>query len=142
ANVTVSRGDELVQVQSGRVAISSLNLSASSTHDLAGDTFQKLSSDVAYLKLSSVQAAKSASYIEAASGTKGLIIDIRNYPSEFVGFTLGSLLMSEPRDFVRFTTGDLRNPGAFHWTAPLGLTPQNPRYTGKVVILVDEVTQS
>ena len=89
-----------------------------------------------------MKAAESASYIEAASGTKGLIIDIRNYPSEFVVFTLGSLLMSEPRDFVRFTTGDLRNPGAFHWTALLGLTPQKPRYTGKVVILVDEVTQS
>ncbi len=37
---------------------------------------------------------------------------------------------------------DLRNPGAFHWGAPLSLNPQKPHYTGKVMILVDEVSVS
>ena len=46
---------------------------------------------------------------------KGLVIDIRNYPSEFVVFTLGSLLVDRPTPFARFTIGDLDNPGAFHW---------------------------
>jgi len=101
-----------------------------------------LSKDVAYLKLSAVKAADSANYIRSAAETKGLIIDIRNYPSEFVVFTLGALLVSQPVDFARFTQGDVTNPGAFHWTPPVGLTPQQPHYGGKVVILVDEVTQS
>src|SRR6202034_3407068 len=77
-----------------------------------------------------------------ANRTKGLIIDIRNYPSEFMVFALGSLLVEKPTEFVRFTTGDLSNPGAFHWTEPMSLTPQRPHYPGKVVILVDEVSQS
>ena len=72
----------------------------------------------------------------------GLIIDIRNYPSEFVVFSLGNLLVSAPTDFVRFTVGDVANPGAFRWIPPLSLTPQQPHYAGKVVILVDEITQS
>src|SRR4030095_1710954 len=38
--------------------------------------------------------------------------------------------------------GDLSNPGAFHWTKPLSLSPQKPHYSGKVVILVDEISQS
>src|SRR5262249_15440755 len=43
---------------------------------------------------------------------------------------------------VRFTFGDVANPGAFHWSPPLGLTPQQPHYAGKVVIVVDEISQS
>ena len=70
---------------------------------------------MAYLKLSSVKAADAARYVDGASGTKGLIIDIRNYPSEFMVFALGQLLVNKPTDFVRFTIGDLENPGAFHW---------------------------
>jgi hypothetical protein len=50
-----------------------------STHDLPGPAFRLLSKDIAYLKLSSVKIADAAHYVEQAAGTKGLIIDIRNY---------------------------------------------------------------
>jgi C-terminal processing protease CtpA/Prc len=101
-----------------------------------------LSKDVAYLKLSSVKMDQAAKYIESAAGTKGLIIDIRNYPSEFVVFALGSLFVDQKTDFVRPTKGDLSNPGAFYFGPPFSLEPQQPHYPGKVVILVDEITQS
>jgi hypothetical protein len=67
---------------------------------------------------------------------------ISDYPSDFPIFNLGQLLVSDPTNFVRFTQGDITNPGAFHSMPPLELTPQEPHYGGKVVILVDEVTQS
>lgn len=140
AQLRVSRGDESIRIDSTRVAIGTLR--PYPYNDLAGEAFQKLSNDVAYLKLGSVEAVRSASYVESAAGTRGLIIDIRNYPSEFVVFTLGQLLLSEPTDFARFTIGDLTNPGAFYWTSPLRLVPQKPHYDGTVVILVDETTQS
>jgi hypothetical protein len=142
AAVVVERGDQTLTLNPTRVPINTLNLSATLTHGRAGDAFQMLSKDVAYLKLTGVEVAKSASYIQSAAGTKGLVIDIRNYPSEFVVFTLGDLLVSGPTDFVRFAVGDITNPGAFHWAPPLSLTPQQPHYAGKVVILVDEITQS
>jgi C-terminal processing protease CtpA/Prc len=123
------------------VPIEQLNAVAN-THDLPGETFRLLSKDVAYLKLSTVKADQAAKYIESAAGTKGLIIDIRNYPSEFMVFALGSLLVDQKTDFVRFTRGDLSNPGAFHFGLPLSLSPQQPHYPGKIVILVDEFTQS
>jgi C-terminal processing protease CtpA/Prc len=112
------------------------------THDLPGPAFRLLSKDVAYLKLSSVKIADAVHYVEQAAGTKGLIIDIRNYPSEFVVFALGSLLVSSETQFVRFTDGDLANAGAFHWTKPLTLSPQQPHYPGRIVILVDETSLS
>jgi C-terminal processing protease CtpA/Prc len=113
-----------------------------SGHDLPGETFRLLSKDVAYLKLSSIKAAEVTHYIDSAAGTKGLIIDLRNYPSEFVAHSLGQLLVDKPTEFVRFTHADLANPGAFHWSSSETLTPQKPRYAGKVVILVDELSES
>ena len=58
-------------------------------------------------------------------------------------FALGSQLVDRPTAFARFTGGDLDNPGAFRWKGePLRLSPQPRHYSGKVVILVDEITQS
>jgi hypothetical protein len=140
--VSVVRGKQESDIRTPRMAAASLNERAGSTHDLPGDTFRMLSPEVAYMKLSSVKAADVAHYIDAAAGTKGLIIDIRNYPSEFVVFALGQLLVDHETRFVEFTHCDLSNPGAFHWmTGPL-LVPWTPHYSGKVVVLVDEVTLS
>jgi C-terminal processing protease CtpA/Prc len=112
------------------------------THDLPGPTFRLLSKDVAYLKLSSVKSSDATHYVEQALGTKGLIIDIRNYPSDFMVFSLGSLLVDAETPFARPTVGDLSNPGAFHWMNPVSLRPANPHYSGKIVILVDEASKS
>jgi len=110
--------------------------------DRPGETFQLLSAEVAYLKLSSIRVQDVVGYLEQASGTRGLVIDIRNYPSEFVVFALGTRLIQEPTPFARFTVGDLDNPGAFTWTPPLKLQPETPSYRGKVAILVNEVSIS
>ena len=139
SSVRVSREREVFALAAKRLNIPDRK---GDTHDLPGETFRLLSDKVAYLKLSSVKREQSAHYIDAAAGTKGLIIDIRNYPSEFVVFALGSLLVEKETEFARFTNGDLSNPGAFHWTKPMSLSPQKPHFPGKVVILVDEVSQS
>jgi C-terminal processing protease CtpA/Prc len=140
AAVGVSRDGATLELKVERAPESTLT--PERTHDRPGDTFRKLSPEVAYLKLSSVKASEAAKYIESASGAKGLIIDIRNYPSEFMVFALGARLIDRPTEFARFTNGDPANPGAFHWTPPISLQPVSPRYAGKIVILVDEVSQS
>ena len=111
-------------------------------HDRPGKTFQLLSPEVAYLRLSSVSAADCGTYVAAAAGTKGLVIDLRNYPSEFVPVALGEHLVREESPFARFTTAAASNPGVFTMGPPLSLSPEGPHYEGRVVILVDEVTQS
>jgi C-terminal processing protease CtpA/Prc len=107
-------------------------------HDRDGDTFQLLTPDVAYLKLSSFDNAELDSYMRQVQGTRGLIIDIRNYPSDFAVYSLGSRLVDEPTDFARFTGGDVANPGVFSWMEPLSLAPSDEPYEGKVAILVDD----
>lgn len=140
--VTAERDGSTFDVQPERFLTESLNLIGRGTHDLPGDTFQRLTDDVSYLKLSSVSAAQSTDYIQKASGSKVLVIDIRNYPKEFVVFALGSHLVSKETEFARFTVPNLANPGAFVWTRPISLHPVPPLYSGAVVILVDESSQS
>jgi hypothetical protein len=143
AGLTVSRDSNVQPVKVARTAPSQPSATGGLTHDHPGDVFRQLSPDVAYLKLSSVKAQDAASYIQSAAGTKGLVIDIRNYPSEFVVFALGSKLVGTPTAFARFTVGDPANPGAFHWMGPaLLLQPSEPHYAGKIVILTDEVSVS
>jgi len=114
----------------------------SSTHDLPGEAFQLLSKDVAYLKLSAVKGVDLKDCINRAAGTKGLIIDIRNYPADAVVFSLGGLLVDKPVEFVRFTNVDLTNPGAFYFAPSLKMMPQARHYAGRVIVLLDEVSQS
>jgi hypothetical protein len=138
ASAHVVRDGKTLELKPKRVAVEKLGF----THDMPGETFRLLSKDVAYLKLSTVKSADAAHYVERAAGTKALIIDIRNYPSNFVVFALGQLLVGNETPFARFTVGDLANPGAFHWTAPEILKPEKPLYAGRIAILVDEVSLS
>jgi C-terminal processing protease CtpA/Prc len=140
--VTGERDGSTFDLKIERIPIDSLDRRAGSTNDLPGEAFQQLTEDVAYLKLSSVSAAQSTEYIRKASGSKVLVIDIRNYPREFVVFALGSHLVSEETEFARFTRGVAEDPGAFVWTRPVSLRPALPLYNGAVVILVDESSQS
>lgn len=129
AQLTVRRGDHTLQATIARVILPG-GYRPIAFHDRPGPAFQLLSPEVAYLKLSAVDGADAAAYIGQAAGTKALIIDARNYPSSFMVFKLGSLLVDRPTAFARFTVGDLSNPGSFHWMPPLTLDPKPPPTTG------------
>ncbi len=134
--------DRVQTFEAQRVAVSRAHHVADAQNDRRGDTFQMLSPDVAYLKLSSVKSAAVPGYIDKARAAKALIVDIRNYPSDFVVFSLGSLLVDSRTPFVAFTKADLSDPGAFHWGAGPHLDPQGPHFAGRVAILVDETSIS
>lgn len=75
--------------------------------------------------------------------TKGMIIDLRCYPSDFMPFTFGDYIKSKPGTFVKFTKADYKHPGTFEFTKSLrngSLLGQ--KYKGKVVVIVNENTQS
>lgn len=136
------RASTAFEVVADRVPLDELDARAGMTHDLPGDAFQRLTDEVAYLKLSSVVAADVPDYLRRADGATVLVVDIRNYPNEFVPFALGGHLVTEPTAFARFTKADAANPGAFSWTDPVVLQPLEPDFPGKLVILVDETSLS
>ena len=137
--LTVSRSEGEVTLVTDRVAVST---SYRSTDDLPGPTFRMLTDSVAYLKLSTVQASQVDSYLAQAANAAVLVIDIRNYPSEFMVFALGSRLVERPTPFARFTLGDLSNPGSFRFGSPVVLQPAQPAFRGRVAVLVNELSIS
>ena len=110
--------------------------------DFPGETFRLLVPELAYLKVSDAKASKIAEYIEGSRGTTALIVDLRAYPSQFVVFELAGRMVTQETPFARFLVADLDNPGAFTWKPAITLFPRKPHYDGKVLVLVDEATQS
>jgi hypothetical protein len=74
--------------------------------------------------------------------TKGIIIDMRCYPSEFMPFTFVPYIKTGPFPyFVKFTSSTINEPGLFTESKPLS-TPTGNEYAGKVVVIVNEESQS
>lgn len=75
--------------------------------------------------------------------SKGIVIDMRCYPSDFIVFSLGKYLVPKPTEFVEFTMGSIDTPGLFYFVTTLSVGEKNPEYyKGKIVIIVNEQTQS
>lgn len=75
--------------------------------------------------------------------TKGMIVDMRNYPSDEMEHSFGSYFKPDSTGFVKFTRGSVSHPGAFVYTKELkNGSKVNDNYKGKVVVLVNEGTQS
>ncbi|CAA6800470.1 MAG: Peptidase S41 [uncultured Aureispira sp.] len=104
--------------------------------------YKLLGEDVGYVSLANIQAEDILSIKDELKKTDGIVIDIRNYPSTFVPFLLGTFFVSTGTPFVKFTKGNVNNPGEFTYTSPLSIPGSTSSYKGKVVILVNELSQS
>jgi hypothetical protein len=78
AIIGIRRQNRDFKVTVKRVA-ASINDYDPGKHDVPGPAFRLLSEQVGYLKLSAVKEAECAHYVEQAAGTRGVIIDIRNF---------------------------------------------------------------
>ncbi|WMX12852.1 MULTISPECIES: S41 family peptidase [unclassified Aureispira] len=107
-----------------------------------GKCYKLLSDEIGYITLATIQSEDIEAIKNLFAHTKGVVIDIRNYPSTFVPFLLGSYLVSSPTPFVKFTKGNVNNPGEFTYTSPLSIPASGDLYGGKVVVLVNELSQS
>lgn len=142
-SLAVQRNDQLIKVVSERIPRDDISFANLLSNDRPGEAFQILDEEVAYLKLSNLRASDIAGYIDTAQNMKGLIVDVRGYPSDFVVFELGQRLIQNVTPFAMFTYRDLNNPGTFVWTdVGAVLQPIEPNFDGMVVVLVDELTQS
>lgn len=104
--------------------------------------FKLLDDNIGYVTLANIKKDDIAEIKESFKNTKGIIIDIRNYPSTFVPFALGSYFVSKSTPFVKFTQGNINNPGEFTFTEILKIPKHKNQYGGKLVVLVNENTQS
>lgn len=105
-------------------------------------SYRMLDGNIGYLTLANVTSADYAAAKEAFADARGIVIDIRNYPSAFGPFAFGGFLMNSEENFVKFTSMDLNNPGYFSYGEPLTIEADEKTFKGKVVVLVNELSQS
>lgn len=76
--------------------------------------------------------------------TKGIIVDLREYPSDFMPYTFVNYIKSSKSLFAKFSTVDYLNPGTFDITdsAYNGSGKIGDSYNGKVIVIVNSDTQS
>lgn len=113
-------------------------------HDRDGDVIQQLPGDVTYVRFPLLTKDQLPQLLEAANGSRGLVLDMRGYLRDFHIFELGKLLVDEPTQFVVFTSADLSTPGRFRWggSPTIMPDPEGARITVPVVAIVDEATIS
>ena len=116
-----------------------------------GDTwrmpmYKLLSDDIGYINIGKIKTDSLPVIFKTFENTKGIVIDIRNYPKEFMPYVMGKYLKPTNTPFVRYTGPDYSYPGAFKYIGYIknGKTDTDDVkiYKGQVIILVNEQTQS
>ena len=108
---------------------------------------QLLSDEIGYINIGKIQTDSLPVIFKKFMNTKGIIIDIRNYPKEFLlPYAIGRYLKPASTPFVKYTGPDFKNPGAFKMIGFIkngaGDGDSISTYKGWVVILINEQTQS
>ncbi|WBW95186.1 S41 family peptidase [Oceanirhabdus sp. W0125-5] len=104
---------------------------------------EMIGNNIGYINPGNLKKNEINKIMEKFLNTKGIIVDLRNYPSDFIVFSLGKYLMPEPTEFAAFTIPSLEIPGQFAFTSSIKVGAKNPDYyKGKVMILVNKYSQS
>jgi hypothetical protein len=112
-------------------------------YQVSDTSFKIIENEIAYIDNGSLKRAHLPKIWEAMKDSKGLIIDIRNYPSDFPIYELSNYLMPKKTPFVKFTAGSITTPGLFTFGNSIYAGNENKDYfRGKVCILVNEVSIS
>jgi C-terminal processing protease CtpA/Prc len=108
--------------------------------------YQLLADDVGYINIGKIKTDSLPLIFKKFENTKGIIIDIRNYPNEFMPYAMGRYLKPDSTPFSKYTAPVYNYPGAFR---VVGITKNGAgskdsisTYKGVVLILVNEQTQS
>ncbi|WP_026934037.1 S41 family peptidase [Christiangramia echinicola] len=102
-----------------------------------------IENDIGYIYPESLKSGEIKDILNKFEDTKGIVVDMRCYPSDFIVFSMGNKVVPKPTDFVKFTNTSLNDPGYFDFRngSKVGSYLKNA-YDGKLTILINEDTQS
>jgi len=140
-NLEIIRDGKSQPVKMQGVERSKLIFHSPGNSDPKAPAFKVMDGGIGYLFPGRYSNRELPEIIKTFQGTKGIVVDMRCYPSEFMPFTFVPYVKSGKADFVKFTVGSISNPGLFALSETLA-NPGSGDYKGKVVVIVNEVTQS
>ena len=74
--------------------------------------------------------------------TKAIVVDLRGYPMRESANEIAKFINAKAKPYAKSTSPDLSYPGRYFWSKPFLLEASKDSYKGKIVVLVNELTQS
>lgn len=109
----------------------------------ADSLYRWLTPEIGYVDMAQITKAKVPLLMHTFAHAKGLIIDLRNYPGDFVSYLLPGYFLTRPTAFAQLSVYDPGYPGRFtERPAPLLQPAPGAPYSGRLVVLVNELTLS
>jgi len=142
-NFKLMRNDHLLSVRCKAVSIASVDFYAMDWDTRnSGTSYKLLNKNTGYLFAAKYHITELDSIKKKFKNTKGIIIDLRCYPSDDLVFSLGNYLKPDSTVFVKFAYGSVTHPGLFFTMAEKNGISTKDYYKGKVVVIVNSKTQS
>lgn len=104
--------------------------------------YRLLNGNIGYISMDDITDQFLKVLADTIRNTKGLILDLREYPKEMVIDKFGMMLSDHSVPYFKATRPELKNPGTFIFTPSMDTRKGKEPYQGKIVILIDENSQS
>jgi hypothetical protein len=141
--VEVQRNNKIMRITIPCFLVGKLNFGIDFNPSPKDSSYKILDGNIGYLFPGRYKNSQLPAIKKMFDNTRGIIIDMRCYPSEFMPFTFGAYIKPSESPFVKFTNGDIMNPGLFTFGSPFSNGKLNlAYYKGPIVEIVDASTQS
>lgn len=113
--------------------------------ETAEKPYEILDGNIGLINPSALQPKGFSSVMSQLKSTDGLIVDFRQYPSDFIAYDFAEYLVDGVKPFLICTTSTESKPGVFSGNIKYSGRPENSKiepYEKPVVVLMSEKTQS
>lgn len=105
--------------------------------------YKWISHSIGYVDHGKLKERDLSAMFEQFKNAKGLIIDLRNYPSDNLFGSLPNYLLSKPKEYAKTLVPDMCHPGSFYFEQPSKTGKYSDKnFKGKLILLIDETSQS
>ncbi len=139
-NIEVLRDEKMISLD-----IDGVQEGYFSPHKEVLKSHEILEDNIGLINPSKLESGEIHKIMEELKETDGIVVDLRQYPSDFIPYDLAKYIVKEIKPFAYFTMPSKAVPGAFIKEKPVysgGQTDGSYYYENKIVLLMDETTQS
>lgn len=137
-NLTINRKNIKITKNVGRYDEKQFGIKKPS----ASEKYKLINNLIGYVDMASLELKDVEKMMVMMKSTKALVIDLRNYPN-FAPWSIARHFIQNEKEFSKIIKPDISYPGKFYWSETNKIEPfKNKYYSGEVVLLVNEQTQS
>lgn len=138
ANITFMHGNETHKRVATRYSVAQMRYEPGSK----GPEYERIAPNIGFVRMGQLQPSSVKKAMHSLRDTKAIIFDLRAYPNDVIQ-ELGLQLACTLVPFLKFATPDIASPGHFTCEQMMYIGKKKKRcYRGKVIVLVNEYTQS